>query len=201
MADDAPSRRGRPRDPTLEDRVFDAAIALYAEAGWAGFTFDALARRSGVGKAGLYGRWPDREALLRRTFETRWLAPSSIDTGTLKGDLVDLAAQVFAARAGAHARAAAWMGMDAQAYPQMREVLTPYTEATIRQGRAIVRRAIARGEIPASINPGLLMDLVVGAVSNHIATTPQRLRGAMMARRDAFIEDLVTAALRGVGVG
>jgi len=200
MADDVPSRRGRPRDPTLEDRVFDAAIALYAEAGWAGFTFDALARRSGVGKAGLYGRWANRETLLRQTFEARWLAPASIDTGTLQGDLIALAAQVFSARAGVYARAGAWMGMDAQAYPEMRSVLTPYTEATIRQGRAIVRRAIARGEIPASVNPGLLMDLVVGAVSNHIATTPERLRSAMMARRDAFIRDLVATALRGVGV-
>lgn len=204
MADDpdftTPTRRGRPRDPTLEDRVFDAAIALYAESGWAGFTYDALARRSGVGKAGLYGRWPNREALLRRTFETRWLAPATIDTGRLKDDLIALAGQVFAARAGAHARAASWMGMDAQAFPEMRTVLSPYTEATIRQGRAIVRRAIARGEIPAHINPGLLMDLVVGAVSNHIATTPERLRGAMMARREAFIVDLVMAALRGVGV-
>lgn len=204
MAEDpdfiTPTRRGRPRDPTLEARVFDAAIALYAETGWAGFTFDALARRSGVGKAGLYGRWPSREALLRQTFEARWLAPASIDTGNLRDDLTALAGQVFAARAGAHARAASWMGMDAQAFPEMRTVLAPYTEATIRQGRAIVRRAIARGEIPASINPGLLMDLVVGAVSNHIGTTPDRLRNAMMARRESFIADLVTAALRGVGI-
>jgi AcrR family transcriptional regulator len=202
MADEGPvpaaARRGRPRDPTLEARVFDAAIALYAEAGWAGFTVDALARRSGVGKAALYSRWPGREALLSQTLEARWLAPARIDTGALRDDLIALAGQVFAARAGDYARVASWMGMDAQAYPAVRGALVPYTEATIRQGRAIVRRAIARGEIPASVNPGLLMDLVVGAASNHIATTPERLRGAMMARRDAFVAEMVETVLRGV---
>ncbi|MGA0603208.1 TetR/AcrR family transcriptional regulator [Caulobacter sp. KR2-114] len=179
--------------------MFDAAISLYAQAGWAGFTFEAIARRSGVGKAALYGRWPDRGVLLRQTLEARWLAPAAIDTGGLGGDLKALAEQVFAARAGLHARTASWMNLDGEAHPEVRAVVAPYVESTIREGRAIVRRAIARGEIPGSVNPGLLMDLVVGAVSNHITTTPERLRGTMIARREAFIETLVATVLKGVG--
>src|ERR1700759_5494534 len=35
---------GRPRDPNLEARVFAAALAIYAEAGWSGFSFEAVAR-------------------------------------------------------------------------------------------------------------------------------------------------------------
>ena len=190
---------GRPRDPGLEDRVFDAAIALYAEAGWAGFSFEALAKRSGVGKAGLYRRWSDRQELLRQTLEARWLAPARIDTGALRGDLIALARQVFAAYAGDNARVARWMAMDGERHPEVRSATAPYVEATIRQGRAIVRRAIARGEIGERTNPGLLMDLVVGGVINHVATTPLRLRGAMVAKMDAFTTDLVDTALRGIG--
>lgn len=191
--------RGRPRDPGLEDRVFDAAIALYAEAGWAGFSFEALAKRSGVGKAGLYRRWSDRQELLRQTLEARWLAPARIDTGALRDDLIALARQVFAAYAGDNARVARWMAMDGERHPEVRSATAPYVEATIRQGRAIVRRAIARGEIAGGTNPGLLMDLVVGGVINHVATTPLRLRGAMVAKMDAFTTDLVDTALRGIG--
>jgi AcrR family transcriptional regulator len=191
--------RGRPRDPGLEDRVFDAAIALYAEAGWTGFSFEALAKRSGVGKAGLYRRWSDRQELLRQTLEARWLAPARIDTGALRGDLIALARQVFAAYAGDNARVARWMAMDGERHPEVRSATAPYVEATIRQGRAIVRRAIARGEIAGGTNPGLLMDLVVGGVVNHVATTPLRLRGAMVAKMDAFTTDLVDTALRGIG--
>jgi DNA-binding transcriptional MerR regulator len=51
------ARSGRPRDPDLESRVLAAALRVYAEAGWSGFSFDAVARRAGVGKAPLYLRW------------------------------------------------------------------------------------------------------------------------------------------------
>ncbi len=201
MADGAPAAaRGRPRDPGLEDRVFDAAIALYAEVGWASFSFEAVARRAGVGKAGLYSRWAGRQDLLRQTFEARWLAPARIDTGTLRGDLIALARQVFAAFTSEYAGAARWSSVDAETHPEARAAVAPYTEASIRQGRAIVRRGIARGDVAAGVNPGLLMDLVVGGVTNHVRTTPPRLRSAMINKMEAFTADLVDTVLRGVGV-
>lgn len=198
MADGSAAGRGRPRDPGLEDRVLDVAIALYAETGWAGFTFEAVARRSGVGKASLYRRWPSRGDLLRQTFEARWFAVDRIDSGTLHGDLTALARMIFATLTSPYGGASRWMAMDAAQHDEVRAVSAPYTEASIRQGRAIVRRAIARGEIAASVNPGLLMDLVVGAVTNHIATTPARLRAAMIGQSDRFIDALVGTVLRGV---
>lgn len=201
MADGAPASRGRPRDPGLEDRVFDAAIALYAETGWAGFSFEALARRSGVGKAGLYSRWPSRPDLLRQTFEARWFAPERIDTGSLRKDLLALALQVFTVLTSGYAGAARWMVIDRENHPEVRDATSPYGDAAIRQGRAMVRRAIARGEIPADVNPGLVMDLVVGGVTNHVGTTPVRLRAAMIEKKEGFTSDLVETVLRGVGAG
>ncbi|MGW0590086.1 TetR family transcriptional regulator [Streptosporangium sp. NPDC002607] len=49
--------RGRPPDPDLEARVHAAALDLYGEVGWAGFSLDLVARRARVGKAALYSRW------------------------------------------------------------------------------------------------------------------------------------------------
>jgi hypothetical protein len=98
-----------------------------------------------------------------------------------------------------YAGAARWMVVDGEAHDDVRRVTAPYAEATIRQGRAIVRRAIARGEIDAGVNPGLLMDLVVGAVINHVRTTPVRLRNAMLGKIETFTADLVDTVLRGVG--
>jgi hypothetical protein len=43
------------------------------------------------------------------------------------------------------------------------------------------------------------MDLLVGAVTNHTGTTPDRLRAAMIAKKDAFIAALVRAVMLGVG--
>lgn len=199
QASAATPTRGRPRDPGLEDRVFDAAIALYAETGWAGFSFEAVARRAGVGKAGLYSRWPSRQVLLRQTLEARWLKPERFDTGALRSDLVSLARQLFGVLTSPYAGAARWMAIDRVNHAEAREATAPYSDAAIRQGRAIVRRAILRGELAGEVNPGLVMDLVVGGVTNHVGTTPARLRGAMIDKMDAFSTELVETVLKGVG--
>ncbi len=178
--------------------MFDAAMSLYAEAGWVGFNFDAVAARSGVGKASIYGRWPTRGDLLRRTFEERWFAVGSIDTGSLRDDLLALARMIGRALTGPYSGAQAHIAVDALKSSELREIFRPYAEATMRQSRAIVRRAIGRGEIADGVDPGLVMDLVAGAVGNRLRTTPQRLRGAMMNRMDAFLETLVDTVLRGV---
>lgn len=55
---------GRPRDPEVDRRIAQAALDLFADAGWAGFAMETVARRAGVGKASLYLRWSTKEALL-----------------------------------------------------------------------------------------------------------------------------------------
>lgn len=193
-----PVLRGRPRDPSLEARVFDAAMALYAEAGWAGFSFEAVARRSGVGKASLYRRWEGRGDLLRQTFEARWLKVPSIENGSIQQDLHALAQMVARTLTGTYSEVHPRLSLDMAEHPEVLDFLRPYAEATISEGRGIVRRAIARGDLSASVNPGLVMDLVVGAVTNHIRTTPARLRGSMLEKMDGFIDELVELVLAGV---
>ena len=190
--------RGRPRDPSIESRVFDAAMAQYAEAGWSGFNFESVARKACVGKASLYRRWPTRGELLRHTLQARWLTVSSIDSGNIRGDLEELARMIARTLTGPYSEAHARISLDSARHPEMLDFLRPYSDDTIRHGRAIVRRAIARGEITPATNPGLMMDMVVGAVTNHIRTTPARLRGVMMAKMQDFVSELVEAVLHGV---
>lgn len=191
--------RGRPRDASIEARVFDAAMAVYAEGGWAAFSFEAVARRSGVGKASLYRRWAGRGELLRQTFEARWLAVTRIDTGNLRRDLRALARMVAQTLTGPFGGAHPRISLDLAEHPELLAFLRPYAEATIAQGRHIIRRAIVRGELSAAVNPGLIMDLVVGGVTNHVRTTPPRLRQAMLAKIDGFIDSIVEVVLAGVG--
>lgn len=190
--------RGRPRDPEIEGRVFDAAMALYAEVGWAGFTFEAVARSSGVGKASLYRRWPQRGDLLRQTFEARWLRVGSVDHGDIRTDLLALAWIVARALTGPYAGAHKRLPLDIAEHPEVLEFLRPYAEATIAEGRAIVRRAVGRRQLPPSTNPGLVMDLVVGAIANHVRMTPARLRSRMLRQLDSFLAGVVEIVLIGV---
>src|SRR3546814_7212104 len=81
---------GRPRDPGVEKRILDAAIDEYLARGSAGFTIDAVARRARVGKSTVYLRWPDRDALLTDSIMARSQGIEDVDTGTLRGDLIEL---------------------------------------------------------------------------------------------------------------
>lgn len=189
--------RGRPRDPHLEDRVYEAAIKVYADSGWAGFTFDAIAKEAVVGKAALYRRWEGREQLLDDTLTARRSIVAEINTGSVHGDLVNLAKWLFADLSGPHRGVAAWLRADASHKPQIATTAASYHDLTIAQCRAIVRRAIERGELPATINAALLMDLVIGGVTNHVAATPERLKPTMLQKADNFIDILARAAIAG----
>ena len=85
---------GRPRDPAVDRRIAQAALDLFADAGWAGFAMEAVARRAGVGKASLYLRWNSKEALLTDAVTWRLARVADVDTGTLRGDLVGLLADL-----------------------------------------------------------------------------------------------------------
>ena len=192
--------RGRPRDPELEGRVFDAVMQIYAHGGWSALTFEAVARESGVGKSSLYRRWDSQQTLLHAAMKARWLPVHNIDTGSLHSDLMALAQMIFDNRTGDYANMSNRLLIDAARFPELREVSSPYMEETVLQARAIIRRAAARGEVPSSLNHGLLMDLVVGAVNNHVLTTPPKLRKEMQRKAPSFLDELVKIVLRGVEV-
>jgi AcrR family transcriptional regulator len=64
--------------------------------GWAGFSFDVLARRARVGKAALYGKWGSKERLIVAAL-TAWCTsqPPYAESGSLRRDLAELAARIL----------------------------------------------------------------------------------------------------------
>ena len=66
MSDDELSsvQRGRPRDADADARILKAAVELLTEEGAEATTMSAVIERSGVARATVYRRWPNREALL-----------------------------------------------------------------------------------------------------------------------------------------
>src|SRR5262249_5955370 len=86
---------GRPRDPEVGRRSGQAAVELFGEAGWAGFSLEAVARRAGVGKASIYLRWQTKERLLADALAAQVANIADTDTGNLRDDLVHLARQML----------------------------------------------------------------------------------------------------------
>jgi AcrR family transcriptional regulator len=183
----------------VEDRVFDAAIELYNRAGWVGFNFEGVTRATGIGKAALYRRWPHRADLLADTLKARWLQVDDIDTGSLREDLLALAGVFLRLLTGPYGSVNMHMLMDTARYDEVRGATTDYRAGLVTAGRAIVRRAVTRGELPEGTSPTLIVDLVVGGIQNHVLSTPADLRPKMELQMYDYAQEMVDAVLLGTG--
>jgi AcrR family transcriptional regulator len=191
----APPPRGRPRSEKARQAILAAAAGLLLERGLAEVSMDAVADRAGVSKATIYRWWPAKETLALDALYTQWAAagPVPADTGTLRGDLLELLLPwVRLVRAGPHARVLAALLAKAQADPEFaaeyrRHVIQPRRD----QARQILTRAIERKEIPADTDTEVALDLIYGPLYH-------RLLHGHAPLTDKFVEQAVDLALNGI---
>jgi AcrR family transcriptional regulator len=192
---------GRPRDPDVDRRVADAAVALFGEAGWAGFSVEAVAKRACVGKASIYLRWPTKEALLVEALRRRVGPIAEVDTGSLREDLVRLACQMLDLYLGDAGRAALRLRLEGDLIPGLAEQLDALQKSQVLAARGIVRRGIDRGEIPEGTSITLLLDTLVGGATTHAHAAPKDLRDTLRADATRYAEQLVDFLLTAVNSG
>jgi AcrR family transcriptional regulator len=161
---------------------------------------ESVARRAGVGKASLYLRWSSKEALLTDAVTLRMARVADVDTGTLHGDLVELATQMLDIYAGDTSRAALRLGLEAAAIPGVAEHYEAMRRAQMLAARAIVRRGIDRGEIAAGTSVTLLLDTLVGGAMMHALSTPPDKQADLVRNISAHAARLVNFLLRAVAV-
>jgi AcrR family transcriptional regulator len=189
---------GRPRDPDVDRKIAQAALDLFGEAGWAGFSMEAVARRAGVGKASLYLRWSGKEALLADAVTMRMSRVTDFDTGTLRGDLTELAIQMLDLYAGPGSRAAIRLSLEAEAIPGVAEHYQEIRRSQVLAARAIVRRGIGRGEVAPDTPVTLLLDTLTGGAMMHVLTTPPDHMASLNRDIRTHAERLVRFLLRAV---
>jgi AcrR family transcriptional regulator len=192
--------RGRPADPDIERRVIAAALSVYGEVGWAGFTLDRVARRAPVGKAALYRRWPTKEILLLAALEHLAEPPDEgADLTDLRGCLITMAEQVIDMFVGAKALVLPRVLIEAAQYPaQFDQMVQNIVLARFGGARTIIQAAVDRGELPDRTPPDLIIDAIMGRVISLVVLTPGAQRAAISAERDhhaASITDFVLQAV------
>lgn len=63
------SVKGRPRDPHVDAAIVAASLDVLANRGFARFTVEEVAAIAGVGKASIYRRFPDKDALIAHALD------------------------------------------------------------------------------------------------------------------------------------
>jgi AcrR family transcriptional regulator len=191
-------RRGRPRSEKARQAILAAAAELVLDRGLSAVSMDAVAQQAGVSKATIYRWWPTKETLALDALYAEWAAarPSPRDTGSLRGDLLSLLrpwARIASSRP--YGRVIAALITEAQTDPvfaaQYRE---RFVEPRRDQARAVFRRAIERGEIPADTKIDVALDILYGPFYH-------RLLHGHAPLNERFVRDVIDTALGGIAPG
>ena len=157
------------RSEQVVRRVLDAAILELARSGHAGFRMDAVAASAEVNKTTIYRRWPSRTALVTAVVERmrKPLRNSRLpDTGDLERDLVE----AFTRRlnVGRRVEGRAWARLLDERYtPEVEAIIGEAVDERGSEWKAMVTRAIDRGEVPSGTDPQLLLHVLRAIVDAH----------------------------------
>lgn len=150
------------RSDQVVRRVLDAAIIELAHSGYAGFRMDEVVSVAGVNKTTIYRRWPSRAALVTALVERmrKPLRESPLpDTGQLERDLIEAFTRRF--KVGRKIEGRAWARLlEERRSPEVEEIIGGAVDERRNEWRAMVTRAIDRGEVPAGTDPQVVLHLV-----------------------------------------
>jgi hypothetical protein len=120
------------------------------------------------------------------------------DTGTLRGDLTELAVQMLELYAGPDSQAVLRLHVEAAAIPGVAEHYAAVRRSQVLAARAIVRRGIGRGELAADTQVTILLDTLAGGAMMHVLSTPPELKARLADGVGTYAEHLVSFLLRAV---
>ena len=174
LADDIDDRRrsiGARRNPETEQAILEAAEAIMAEQGIAGFSIEAVAKRARAGKPTIYKWWPGKTALLLDVYHRQKPASVHMDTGSVEGDLVAFLTGVFAHWGDTGAgKVFRFVIAEAQRDEAAAASLAEYSAERRSQSGEIFQRGIDRGELAADIDVGLCADMLAGFIWQRLLT-------------------------------
>jgi AcrR family transcriptional regulator len=166
--------------------VIAATLAELVDRGYSAVSLDGVAARAAVHKTTVYRRWRTKEALvLDAMLEQASQTVAVPDTGSLRGDLLELArrsATIQTSPAGeAVVRAVAG---EASGNPQMAAASRRFWAERLDLDRTILQRARDRGELGAKAQRRPVIEALLGPLYFRLLVTGEPLD-------DEFIEGVV----------
>ncbi|TIV64101.1 MAG: TetR/AcrR family transcriptional regulator [Mesorhizobium sp.] len=168
----APGRKsiGAKRNPESADAIIEAAEAVLAEAGYSGFSIEAVARRARAGKPTIYRWWPSKAALLIEVYQ-RQKRVAVPNTGRLEDDLAGFLVNLFAHwRDTSSGNVFRSLVAEAQSDQAAAVALADYARGRRAHTSSIVERAKARGEVSADVDAEIVADLIASYAWRHLLT-------------------------------
>jgi len=184
---------GRPRNAQADHAIIQAVLDLLSSGQSAdALSIEAVAAKAGVGKATIYRRWANKEALLVDAVATM-KGPLPEPAGeSVRDDLVMLVSAMRNKRMEHYGKVTACLLPEITKSPEMRRIFQGVTEPRRDVMRGVLRRGIESGELRADLDVELTLLMLAGpAIAQNV------MHWNPLVADDTFAEALVDAVLRG----
>ena len=185
---------GRPRDHARDEAIHEAALEVLSEVGYDRTTVEAIASRAHVSKATIYRRYKNKQELLMGAMGGHAACSlPQINTGSLRGDLIELISEHVKALKGPDGELLMALLSSAHRDPELGKLL-PQNKPIINDSTSvqIFERALARKEISASANLEFLGEVVPAIFSHRLFITHQSVNRKFI---EHLVDDLLIPAL------
>jgi AcrR family transcriptional regulator len=163
-------RPGRPREARVDAAVAEATLAELTEKGPVAATIEAIAARAGVGRATVYRRWPNKDALFRFLTTQHIDGPEPADTGDLRKDLLSVFEPIVEQLRDGQPIAVlmptfvAQAAHDADVRAFVASMVAERKAGTVKA----LERARQRGELRPGVDLETVADMIAGAFSHRL---------------------------------
>jgi AcrR family transcriptional regulator len=164
-----PAKKTAARGEPIVKDVLAATLEELGRVGYRALRIEDVAARANVHKTTIYRRWPEKADLVRETLQTMFDERTSApDTGSLRGDLLEIGNQVLTLASSGYGQALIRMAMTEGASGDLREIVDSVRSRKDAMRRKILDRARARGELRPEVDGELLMTTLVGSIHHSI---------------------------------
>ncbi|GAA2855343.1 TetR family transcriptional regulator [Actinoplanes cyaneus] len=154
---------GRPRNAQADQAILDAVLTLLADGqSAAALSIESVAAKAGVGKATIYRRWANKEALLIDAVRSMKGPLPEVGGVSAREDLIALVTANRSSRAREFGIVTACILPELQRDPELNRMHHAVMEPRRERMREILRRGVANGEFRADLDVHLAALMLSG---------------------------------------
>ena len=183
---------GRPRSEDARKAILRSTLKLLQETGFPDLSIEAIAADADVGKATVYRWWPSKAALVADAFSSSADAELRFpDTGSVRSDVTIQMKHLVRILRGRRGRIVAALIGGGQSDPELIGAFRDRFMMPRRQeAYGILRRGIARGELPQDLDLDVTLDTLYGALYMRFLIRQTGLT-------EEYVDDLVSLVMDG----
>lgn len=187
------------RSQRVVSSVLRVAAEELARDGYTSFRIEHVAERAGVNKTTVYRRWPTKgdlaEAAMLTFLGQREPLP---DTGSVRGDLVELARRAIVVASTPEGRAFMRLLAVESAEPELTALGGRLRTSMMEHRAGVVERAQRRGELPAAIDACVLLDAIFVPILSRVGRHQEAVD---LTTAEAFVDLALAGAQHGAARG